>query len=80
MSEYYSCDFLISEGIPETFSILGLVKVDSVGKEQTLLDVRDDTGREVMSLSLDKQLVFKLAETPETVNIVRLNQTLAGHG
>lgn len=59
---------------------MGLVKVDAIGKPQTLLDVRDDSDSEIMSLVLDSQLVFKLAETPETVNIVRLNHTFAGTG
>lgn len=59
---------------------MGLVKLDASGKPQTLLDVRDASDREVMSLVLDGQLVFKLSETPEVVNIVRLNHTLTGDG
>lgn len=59
---------------------MGLVKMDTRGKPQTLLDVRDDSGREVMSLALDNELVFKLSETPDTVNIVRLNHTISGDG
>lgn len=59
---------------------MGLVKLDASGKPQTLLDVRDASDREVMSLVLDGQLVFKLSETPGVVNIVRLNHTLTGDG
>ena len=59
---------------------MGLVKLDISGKPQTLLDVRDATGREVMSLVLDGQLIFTLAETPDTVNIIRFNHTLTGDG
>ena len=69
-----------SDGVPSAFSIMGLVKLDISGKPQTLLDVRDATGREVMSLVLDGQLIFTLAETPDTVNIIRFNHTLTGDG
>uniref|UniRef100_A0A0R3WUD2 VPS13_mid_rpt domain-containing protein n=1 Tax=Hydatigena taeniaeformis TaxID=6205 RepID=A0A0R3WUD2_HYDTA len=68
------------DGLPDAFSIMGLVKLDTSGRSQTLLDVRDASKREVMSLTLDSQLVFKLSETPEFVNIIRLNHTMTGDG
>lgn len=69
-----------TDGVRRDFSVMTLAKVDSASP-QPIFNVRDATGREVMSLISEGQnLVFRLAETPDTENVVQLGHGIVGKG